>query len=305
MRPNRTRPGRRGPATRKSRTARPAARAARVAARPARAAGEPTGLEIDARLVCSALERFISDETRRAGMPRIVIGVSGGIDSALSTTLAARALGPRSVLAVMMPYRTSSPDSLRDAQELARSLGVRHEVVDITPMVDAYFASRPDADRVRRGNKMARERMSILYDLSAVGRALVLGTSNKTEILLGYGTLHGDTACALNPIGDLYKTQVRALAQYVGVPETIRARVPSADLWPEQTDEGELGYAYAELDRLLHLVIDRGLKPREAVEHGFDRAMVRLVLERVERNRFKSRPPLIAKITGHVVGRGA
>jgi NAD+ synthase len=272
----------------------------RLPSAPARSA--PTGLEIDPRIVCSALERFIRDETRRAGTSGVVIGLSGGIDSALSATLAVRALGTQNVTGALLPYHTSNPDSGRDAGELARSLKIRHERVDITPMVDAYFASRPDADRLRRGNKMARERMSILYDLSVVHRALVLGTSNKTEILLGYGTLYGDTACALNAIGDLYKTQVRALAEFVGVPEKIRRKPPSADLWPDQTDEGELGYSYDDLDRLLVLLIDQALKPAEVEARGFARRMVRDVLDRVERNRFKSRPSLIAKVTGHSVG---
>jgi len=261
-----------------------------------------TGLEIDGKAVSAHLERFIRDETRRAGASRVVVGVSGGIDSAVSATLAARALGPQNVVAVLMPYRTSSPDSLGDARELARRLGVRTEQVDISPMVDAYFASRPDADRVRRGNKMARERMSILYDLSAVHEALVLGTSNKTEILLGYGTLYGDTASAINPIGDLYKAQVRALAGFLEVPGKIRRKTPSADLWPEQTDEGELGYTYDELDRLLVLIVDRRLSPREAAACGFAPAMVRAVLERVRRNQFKRRPPLIAKVSARTIG---
>jgi len=290
----------RAPRRRNRRRAGAHAAPSRVSARPA--PDSPTDLEIDPRIVCSALERFIRDETRRAGAAGVVIGLSGGLDSALSTTLAARALGPEHVLAALLPYRTSSPDSRRDAADLTRNLGIRHELIDITPMVDAYFAARPGADRLRRGNKMARERMSILYDLSAVHRALVLGTSNKTEILLGYGTLYGDTACALNAVGDLYKTQVRALAEFVGVPEQIRRKPPTADLWPEQTDEGELGYTYDDLDRLLVLLVDQALKPAELEARGFARRMVRDVIDRVERNRFKSRPSLIAKVTGHRVG---
>ncbi|MEE9219387.1 MAG: NAD+ synthase [Acidobacteriota bacterium] len=244
------------------------------------------------------LERFIRDQTRRAGKSRVIVGVSGGIDSALAATLATRALGADGVVALLMPYRSSHPDSRRDAEDLVRGLGIDHQVIDISPMVDAYFAGRPEADQVRRGNKMARERMSVLYDLSVVYQALVLGTSNKTEILLGYGTLHGDTASAINPMGDLYKTQVRALAAHLGVPERIRLKPPTADLWPEQTDEGELGYSYEEIDRLLVLLVERGLKPRQIATRGFPRRMVRAVQERMRGNEFKRRPPLIARVSG-------
>jgi NAD+ synthase len=261
-----------------------------------RGAAPRTGLEIDARRGCAALERFIRRETRRAGMAGVVVGLSGGIDSALSAALAARALGPENVHALLMPYRTSSPDSRRDAEEVTRWLGIGSTLVDISPMIDAYFASWPDADRVRRGNKMARERMSILFDHSADRRALVLGTSNRTEILLGYGTLFGDTACSINAIGSLYKTQVRALARHVGVPEKILLKVPTADLWPGQTDEGELGYSYDELDRLLFLMVDRRQPAAALVRRGFSRAMVRDVAERVRRSEFKRRAPLIAPL---------
>jgi NAD+ synthase len=260
--------------------------------------GRATGLKIHAPRACAALAGFIRRETRRAGLEGVVLGVSGGIDSALSAALAARALGPQGVHALLMPYRTSSAESRRDAEEVVRRLGIGSTVVDISPMIDAYFASRPDSDRVRRGNKMARERMSILFDHSAQRRALVLGTSNRTEILLGYGTLFGDTACSINAIGDLYKTQVRALARHIGVPGRILLKTPTADLWPGQTDEGELGYSYDELDRLLVLMVDRRLGAAALVKRGFSRAMVRAVTERVRRNEFKRRPPLIAPLPG-------
>ena len=256
-----------------------------------------TDLEIKPEAVCSRIEHFIQEETRAAGRSRVVVGLSGGIDSALSATLARRALGRVGVIAVLMPYRSSHPDSLRDAEELAKYLGIRYEKVDISPMVDAYFENRPDADRVRRGNKMARERMSILFDFAAARDALVLGTSNRSETLLGYGTHFGDTACSLNPIGRLYKAQVQLLALHVGVPERIRTKIPTADLWLDQTDEAELGYTYEEIDRLLVLMVDRGLKLRELQAHGFDREMVRSVQERIRRNEFKRRMPHVAPIT--------
>lgn len=263
-----------------------------------RGAAPPTGLDIDPRRACARLERFIRGETRRAGMEGVVVGLSGGIDSALSAALAARALGPQQVHALLMPYRTSSAETRGDAEEVAAWLGIGCTLVDISPMVDAYFASHPDADRVRRGNKMARERMSILFDHSAKRRALVLGTSNRTEILLGYGTLFGDTACSINAIGSLYKTQVRALARHVGVPERVLLKTPTADLWPGQTDEGELGYTYDELDRLLVLMVDRRLGAAELVKRGFSRDTVRAVADRVRRNEFKRRAPLIASPPG-------
>jgi NAD+ synthase len=247
--------------------------------------------------VCSGIERFIRDETRRAGASRVVVGLSGGIDSALATILARRALGRDGVIAVLMPYRRSHPDSREDAEDLARRLGIRYEIVDISPMVDAYFEGLPAADRVRRGNKMARERMSVLFDLAAAQGALVLGTSNRTEILLGYGTHFGDTACSLNPIGNLYKTHVRQLGLYLDVPERIRRKTPTADLWPGQADEAELGYAYEEIDRLLVLMVDRGLKPRQLTASGFAPGMVHAVQDRVRRNEFKRRMPLIAPIS--------
>ena len=255
------------------------------------------GLEIKPEAVCSGIETFIQEETRRAGRSRVVVGLSGGIDSAVSATLARRALGRVGVIAVLMPYRSSHPDSIHDAEELAKYLSIRYEKVDISPMVDAYFENRPDANQVRRGNKMARERMSILFDSAAARDALVLGTSNRTETLLGYGTHFGDTACSLNPIGGLYKTQVQLLALYLGVPERIRTKIPTADLWPDQTDEAELGYTYEELDRLLVLMVDRSSKLRDLQAHGFDREMVRSVQDRIHRNEFKRRMPYVAPIT--------
>lgn len=257
---------------------------------------------IDPARATAILTAFLKSESSRTGRSRLVVGLSGGLDSAVAVSLAVRAQGPEQVLGILMPYRSSSADSLRHARLLARRLGIDTEEIDITPMVDAYFASAPRASRARRGNKMARERMSILYDRSEVRKALVVGTSNKTELLLGYGTVHGDLASALNPIGDLYKTQVRQLAVYLKVPKPIRDKPPSADLWPGQTDEEDLGLTYAEADRLLYWMFDRRASEKELLQSGFVRRTVRRIHERVRRSQFKRRMPLIAKVSLRTVG---
>jgi NAD+ synthase len=248
------------------------------------------------------LVAFIRDEVRKSGLQRAVFGLSGGVDSALVSFLAARALGAEQVSGFVMPYRTSSPDSEADARLVAQTLGIGLQRIDITPQIDAYFAASPDASPLRRGNKMARERMTILYDQSATLGALVLGTSNKTELFLGYGTIYGDMASAINPIGDLYKTQVRALSRAVGVPERIVAKHPSADLWTGQTDEAELGFTYAEVDELLHFMIERRYRHDELVALGFDARFVSRVEELVVRSQYKRRMPLICKVSGRSIG---
>ncbi len=259
-------------------------------------------LEIDAALVSRILETFIREEITRTGFSRAVVGVSGGIDSATTVTLCARALGPENVLAVRMPYRTSSPSSLEDAQAVIDMLGIRHETVDITPMVEPFFEVTPDMDKKRRGNVMARERMIVLYDRSAAFGGLVVGTGNKTELLLGYTTLFGDSACAINPLGDLYKCQVRQLAAYLGVPKRIIEKPPSADLWVGQTDEGELGFTYDEADQILYLLFDRRWTVAEIVALGFPEGLVKGIKERVRRNQYKRMPPVIAKLGLRTVG---
>ncbi len=259
-------------------------------------------LRVNARLVEEVLTGFIRDETLRTGRRTVVVGLSGGVDSALAACLARRALGRRGVVAALLPHRLSDPAAVSDARALARGLGLRIETCDVTPMLDAYFAGRPGASRLRRGNKVARERMSVLYDLSAAHDALVLGTSNKTELLLGYGTVHGDLACSINPLGDLYKSQVRGLAAHVRVPASIRRRPPSADLWPGQTDEGDLGYLYEEMDALLHLLMDQRYSREEVVQAGWPPRMVEAIVRRVAGTQFKRRPPLVAKISERTVG---
>lgn len=254
-------------------------------------------------LLRRVLTGFVANEVRKVGVERVVVGLSGGVDSAVSAMLAAAALGPTNVLAIKMPYRTSSPESLEHADAAIAVAGIESLQVDITPQIDAYFARFPDADNMRRGNKMARERMTILYDHSARWRALVLGTSNKTELLLGYGTLYGDMASALNPIGDLYKTQVWALARAIGVPPEIVDKEPSADLWSGQTDEAELGFGYREVDALLYLMVDLRYSRAELLAAGFAEPFVERVSGMVRGSQFKRRLPVIAKVSARTIDR--
>jgi len=259
-------------------------------------------LQINTGLARKILTGFIHTEITRTGMQRAVVALSGGIDSAVSCYLAAEALGPHNVLAVCMPYRTSSSDSLEDAQAVIGATGVHSLTIEVTPMVEPLFERFADMDNVRRGNVLARQRMVIIYDQSAAFGGLVVGTSNKTEILLGYSTLFGDSACAINPIGDLYKTQLRQLALELGIPPQVIHKLPSADLWAGQTDEGELGFTYAEVDQLLYLLVDQRYKPEECVAVGFQEVFVRSVVERVRRYQFKRILPLIAKLSNRTVG---
>ncbi|WP_029420986.1 NAD+ synthase [Alicyclobacillus macrosporangiidus] len=264
-------------------------------------------LRLNTDLAIRVLTAFIREEVEKAGFERVILGLSGGIDSALAAYLAARALGPERVQAVMMPYRTSSPASLEDARLVVDDLGLPALTVPITPAVDAYFEQMDallgePAPPLRRGNRMARERMATLFDLSAHFGALVLGTSNKTELLLGYGTQFGDLASALNPIGDLYKYQVRQLAAAIGVPSSILNKPPSADLWEDQTDERELGFGYDEADEVLYQLVDQRLSVEEIAARGYDERFVRLLAGRVRRNQYKRKPPIIAKLSGRTVG---
>jgi NAD+ synthase len=260
-------------------------------------------LAVDAAFVIELLRGFIADGVRKVGFERVIIGLSGGVDSSLVTALAVSSLGTDNVVAVFMPYRSSDPQSEIDALAVCESLGITPRIVEITPQVDAYFERFPDADRTRRGNKMARERMSILYDHSMSERALVLGTSNKTELLLGYGTLFGDMASALNPIGDLYKTQVYALARALALPHSVLTKPPSADLWAGQSDEDELGMRYAVVDEVLHLLVDERRSRAEVVALGFDPGDVDSVIARVRGSQYKRRPPVIAKLSNRTIDR--
>ena len=252
-------------------------------------------------LLQQVLTAFLHDAVHKVGMQRVVLGLSGGVDSALVAYLAVEALGPGNVTGINMPYRSSNPQSAEDAHLVARETGLQYRTCEITPMVDSYFKTEPDASALRRGNKMARERMSILYDQSAALGALVLGTSNKTELFLGYGTIYGDLASAVNPIGDLYKTQVWDLSRAVGVPQQIIDKHPSADLWQGQTDEEELGFSYSDVDELLHFMVERRFRHAELLELGFTAKFVERVEMLVSSSQYKRRMPLIAKVSGRSI----
>lgn len=259
-------------------------------------------LSINTDLVKNLLTRFIFSEIIRTGYNRAVLGLSGGIDSALAAFLAVEALGAENVLAVRMPYKSSSSDSLDHAQLIIDELHLASITLPVTEMVDGLVGKFPEISNTRKGNIMARCRMITLYDQSEEFKGLVLGTGNKTEILLGYTTLYGDGAYAINPIGDLYKTQIRQLSKAMGIPQPIIDKAPSADLWAGQTDEGELGFSYEEADKILFLLVDQRYNPEECVEAGFERKFVENIIERVRRNQFKRVMPVIAKISSRTFG---
>jgi len=262
----------------------------------------PPELAIDTDVARRVIGEFIRGQLRQAGFERTVLGLSGGIDSALVAYLVAEAIGPDRLLCVLMPYRTSSAASTDDAKEVVRRLGAASEVVDISPMVDAFFATDADASSIRRGNVMARQRMTVLYDRSVTWGGLVVGTGNKTESLIGYTTLFGDSACAFNPIGDLYKSQVRQVAAAIGVPDQIIRKAPSADLWPGQTDESEADFSYPVLDRLLYWRVDRRRTDEETAALGFDAALVARVDRLIATSEFKRQVPPIAKLGPRTAG---
>ena len=259
-------------------------------------------LTINTDVAHQILTGFIKSEVTRVGYSRAVINLSGGLDSAISCVLAVDALGADNVLALRLPYRTSSPDSLEHAQLLIDTFKIKSETIDITEMVDSLIKRDPAISNMRKGNIMARARMIVLYDQTEVFKGLPIGTSNKTEILLGYSTLWGDMASAINPIGDLYKTQVRQLAWAINVPAPIIDKPPSADLWEGQTDENELGFTYEEVDKLLYLLVDQRYSPQECIEEGFNDKFVNSVITRIRRNQFKRMMPPIAKLSNRTIG---
>jgi NAD+ synthetase len=263
--------------------------------------GLPPSLDIDAPLVESWLVSFIQDEMARRGFSRAVLGLSGGVDSAVTAFLAARALGPKNVIAVRLPYRTSNPESLEHAALVADALGVECRTLDITAPVDGYLEHEPDADGARRGNVMARVRMTALFDLSTKHRALPLGTGNKTERLFGYFTWHADDSPPINPLGDLFKTQVWALARHLGVPEVVVRKPASADLISGQTDEGDFGISYPAADRILNWLLS-GYSARDLCERGFDPADVERVRRRLDGTHWKRRPPTVAMLSPSAIG---
>ena len=262
----------------------------------------PAELAIDTDIARRVIREFIRGQLRQAGFERVVLGLSGGVDSGLVAYLVAEAIGAKQLLCVLMPYRTSSPASRGDAESVVADLGCASEVVDITPMVDGFFGPTTDASALRRGNFMARMRMAVLYDRSVTWGGLVVGTGNKTEALIGYTTVFGDNACAFNPVGDLYKSQIRQLSAAIGVPDAIIRKAPSADLWPGQTDEAEAGFSYPELDRLLFWRIDKRRSVEEVVALGFARDLVERVDRLVASSEFKRQVPPIAKLGPRTAG---
>jgi NAD+ synthetase len=261
---------------------------------------EPS-LAIDPALTARWLEAFLVDEMRtRRGIGRAIIGLSGGIDSALVAYLCARALGPRNVYAIRMPYRSSSPESLSDAQRVVDALGIHAETIEISAAVDGYLQHAPDADARRKGNVMARMRMLVLFDQSARRGALPVGTGNKTERLMGYFTWHADDTPPVNPIGDLFKTQVWELARHLGVPKEVIDKPPSADLEADQTDESDLGITYAKADRILNLIL-LGYKDAAITARGYDPAEVALVRRRVDGTHWKRHLPTTALVSGTAI----
>ena len=253
-------------------------------------------LDLNMKEVHKELVDFLKENFKKNGFSKAVLGLSGGIDSALAAYLLRDALGKENVLAIMMPYKSSNPDSLNHAKLVVEDLGINSKVIEITDMIDAYFKNEKDSTSLRMGNKRARERMSILYDYSSKENALVIGTSNKTEIYLGYSTQFGDSACAFNPIGDLYKTNVWELSRYLNIPKELIKKKPSADLWEGQTDEQEMGLTYKEADQVLYRMLEENKTVEEILNEGFDKSLVENIVRRMNRSEYKRRMPLIAKI---------
>ena len=260
-------------------------------------------LDLNLQLTEKILVDFVREEVHKTGFKKVLLGLSGGIDSGIVAYIAAKALGPENVMGIMMPYKQSSKESVEHAKLVIEDLGIESMFVEITPMVDAYFNLFPDMDSMRKGNKMARERMTILYDFSAKNNALVLGTSNKTELLLGYSTQWGDSASAINPIGDLYKTQVWALSEHMGVPKELINKKPSADLWEGQSDEAELGFSYAQADSILYDMIDERKTNEELLDSGFEQEFIDKVYRKIKISQYKRKLPVIAKISKRTIDR--
>ena len=258
-------------------------------------------LKLNCNIVADYLIEFTKQEILKTGLKNAVIGLSGGVDSSLVAYIAKEALGKENVYGIMMPYKTSSKDSLEDAMKVIKETGINYKISEITKPADAYIAGFEDMSNLRKGNVFARMRMITLFDHSSNYNALVVGTSNKTELLLGYGTWYGDLASSLNPIGDLYKNQIYQLAEYFNVPNSITNKKPSADLWVGQNDEDELGFSYNDADIILYHLYDLRYSIDEVIELGFRKELVEGISERVRKNQFKRLPPIIAKISRRTI----
>ena len=259
-------------------------------------------MKINEPFVEKILTAFIREELSKFNYKKGILGLSGGLDSAVCACLAAKALKPSNVICLIMPYGETFSKDVKDAEEYSKLLKIKSRIINISPMVEAYFSSYPTESRILKGNKMARERMSLLYDFSAREKALILGTSNKSELLLGYSTIHGDMACGINPLGDLYKTQIRQLAAYLGIPEKIRKKTPSAGLWVGQTDEGEIGLSYEEIDKILYQLVDKRALKKDIIASGFKKETVEKIINLIKNSEFKRKLPPIPKISARTVG---
>lgn len=250
--------------------------------------------------IAEFLEYFLDNEVRKTGLSSVVVGLSGGIDSAVVAILAHKVFSDN-LLCVKMPSHYSSKSSLDDADELCQKFEINSITLSIEGMLRPYEEQNNDMDNLRRGNLSARLRMAALFDISAKQRALVLGTSNKSELMLGYGTIYGDLASALNPIGDLYKSEIFEFASYLGVPKSIINKAPSADLWEGQSDESDLGYSYSVLDEVLKLYVEDRLSVDELLQRGFDKKLVDMIIDKIYKNQFKRKMPIIAKLTSRTL----
>jgi NAD+ synthase len=251
-------------------------------------------------LIETFLIKFLQNEVHKTGLKHTLLGLSGGIDSAVVAVLAHKAFG-KNFQGIMLPSSFSSKSSLEDANELCNKFGIEHQSIYIGDLVNSYFQDK-EKDNLRIGNFSARMRMSVLYDMSAKYSALVLGTSNKSELLLGYGTMFGDLASAINPIGDMYKSEVFEFARHLGVPDCIINKPPSADLWEGQSDEDDLGYTYEVIDKALHAFVDERLSCEEMIALGFDKKLIDLITQKIYKNQFKRKLPLIAKLSHRTIG---
>jgi NAD+ synthase len=253
-------------------------------------------MKMDHHSIKTQMVKFLQDQATSIGVQNVVIGISGGLDSAIVSILCKEAFGDK-VHGVLLPSQYSSDSSIEDAKELCEKFSIKYETISIAPMVEGYFKNNEsNASALRKGNFSARMRMAVLYDISAKYNAIVVGTSNKSEILLGYGTLYGDTACAINPIGQMYKSDEFEFGRFLGVPETILEKKPSADLWEGQSDEEELGYSYKMMDDVLKQLVDQQVPKQHLIDQGVDKKLIEMLEHRMKANAFKGKLPIIANI---------